>query len=184
MRLFSSFPSTHIPYQIMLRFLSGKLKPVNDYFNVWDHTLPEIYGIILAMFVKLDLVKCLNITEGELLDFIIDVDRGYLATYYHSFFHAADVTAVLYHILLDMNASQYLSKPDMAALLLAGLCHDIGHVSPLAFTLSIVQLLLSPSIWSTSSLPVLLKHFPFSSPRSSSLPFSTPSSLDSTTSSR
>ncbi|KAK5809524.1 hypothetical protein F5H01DRAFT_281135, partial [Linnemannia elongata] len=101
--------------------------PVNQLFNVWDHTLPEIYGIILAMFVKLDLVKCLNITEGELLDFIIDVDRGYLATYYHSFFHAADVTAVLYHILLDMNASQYLSKPDMAALLLAGLCHDIGH---------------------------------------------------------
>ncbi|KAG0283380.1 hypothetical protein BGZ96_012263 [Linnemannia gamsii] len=111
----------------MLRVLSGKFKPANDYFNVWDHTLPEIYGIILAMFVKLDLVKCLNITEGELLDFIIDVDRGYLATYYHSFFHAADVTAVLYHILLDMNASQYLSKPDMAALLLAGLCHDIGH---------------------------------------------------------
>ncbi|KAF9923515.1 hypothetical protein FBU30_006437 [Linnemannia zychae] len=111
----------------MLRFLSGKFKPVNQEFNVWDYALPEIYGIILAMFVKLDLVKCLNITEGELLDFIIDVDRGYLATYYHSFFHAADVTAVLYHILLDMNASQYLSKPDMAALLLAGLCHDIGH---------------------------------------------------------
>ncbi|KAG0061105.1 High affinity cAMP-specific and IBMX-insensitive 3',5'-cyclic phosphodiesterase 9A [Linnemannia elongata] len=111
----------------MLRFISGKFMPVNQLFNVWDHTLPEIYGIILAMFVKLDLVKCLNITEGELLDFIIDVDRGYLATYYHSFFHAADVTAVLYHILLDMNASQYLSKPDMAALLLAGLCHDIGH---------------------------------------------------------
>ncbi|KAF9538977.1 High affinity cAMP-specific and IBMX-insensitive 3',5'-cyclic phosphodiesterase 9A [Mortierella hygrophila] len=111
----------------MLRFISGKSKPMNQDFNVWDHTLPEIYGIILAMFVKLDLVKCLNITEGELLDFIIDVDRGYLATYYHSFFHAADVTAVLYRILLDMNASQYLSKPDMAALLLAGLCHDIGH---------------------------------------------------------
>ncbi|KAG0368533.1 High affinity cAMP-specific and IBMX-insensitive 3',5'-cyclic phosphodiesterase 9A [Mortierella sp. AD032] len=111
----------------MLRFISGKFKPVSHTFNVWDHTLPEIYGIILAMFVKLDLVKCLNISESELLDFIIDVDRGYLATYYHSFFHAADVTAVLYHILLDMNASQYLSKPDMAALLLAGLCHDIGH---------------------------------------------------------
>lgn len=98
-------------------------------FNVWDHSMPEIYGIILGMFVKLGLVECLNITAGELLDFIIDVDRGYLATFYHSFYHAADVTAVLYHMLLDMNASQYLSKPDMAALLLAGLCHDIGHVS-------------------------------------------------------
>ncbi|KAG0321532.1 hypothetical protein BG000_003186 [Podila horticola] len=111
----------------MIRFVSGRSKAVNLDFNVWDHSMPEIYGIVLGMFVKLGLVECLNITTGELLDFIIDVDRGYLATFYHSFYHAADVTAVLYHMLLDMNASQYLSKPDMAALLLAGLCHDIGH---------------------------------------------------------
>ncbi|KAF9574889.1 High affinity cAMP-specific and IBMX-insensitive 3',5'-cyclic phosphodiesterase 9A [Mortierella alpina] len=111
----------------MLKFVSGKFKPAGLNFSVWDHPLPEIYGIILGMFVKLGLVECLNISEGDLLDFIIDVDRGYLATFYHSFYHAADVTAMLYHMLLEMNASQYLSKPDMAALLLAGLCHDIGH---------------------------------------------------------
>ncbi|KAG0254524.1 hypothetical protein BG011_005686 [Mortierella polycephala] len=111
----------------MLKFMSGKYNPAGLDFNVWDHSLPEIYGIILGMFSKLGLVECLNISEGELLDFIIDVDHGYLATFYHSFYHAADVTAVLFHILLHMNASQYLSKPDMAALLLAGLCHDIGH---------------------------------------------------------
>ncbi|KAK3831468.1 MAG: hypothetical protein J3R72DRAFT_246437 [Linnemannia gamsii] len=89
--------------------------------------MPEIYGYILGMFVKLELVECLGITTDEMLDFIIDVDRGYLAVFYHSFYHAADVTSVLYHMLQDMQASQYLSKPDMAALLLAGLCHDIGH---------------------------------------------------------
>ncbi|KAG0340384.1 hypothetical protein BG004_006427 [Podila humilis] len=111
----------------MLRFVSGRSKAVNLDFNVWEYSMPEIYGIILGMFVKLGLVECLNITPGELLDFIVDVDRGYLATFYHSFYHAADVTAVLYHMLMDMNASKYLSKPDMAALLLAGLCHDIGH---------------------------------------------------------
>lgn len=110
-------------------------------FNVWDYTVPEIYGYILGMFVKLELVECLGVTQDELLDFIIDVDRGYLATFYHSFYHAADVTSVLYHMLQDMQASQYLSKPDMAALLLAGLCHDIGHVSflVLAFLLKIVN---------------------------------------------
>ncbi|KAG0292064.1 High affinity cAMP-specific and IBMX-insensitive 3',5'-cyclic phosphodiesterase 9A [Dissophora globulifera] len=111
----------------MLRFMSGKFKPTTLGFNVWDHTIPEIYGILLGMFSKLGLIECLNISESELLDFIIDVDRGYLATFYHSFYHAADVTAVLYHMLLEMKASQYLSKPDMAAVLLAGLCHDIGH---------------------------------------------------------
>ncbi|KAF9578047.1 High affinity cAMP-specific and IBMX-insensitive 3',5'-cyclic phosphodiesterase 9A [Lunasporangiospora selenospora] len=111
----------------MLRFVAGKRTPVESEFNVWDHTIPEIYGIILGMFIKLDLLECLNISEGELLDFIIDVDKGYLSIYYHSFYHAADVTAVLYRMLTEMNASQYLCKPDMAALLLAGLCHDIGH---------------------------------------------------------
>ncbi|KAI1295230.1 High affinity cAMP-specific and IBMX-insensitive 3',5'-cyclic phosphodiesterase 9A [Mortierella claussenii] len=111
----------------LLRFVSGRAKTVDLEFNVWDYTVPEIYGYILGMFVKLDLVECLGISSGELLDFIVDVDRGYLATFYHSFYHAADVTAVLYHMLLGMHASQYLSKPDMAALLLAGLCHDIGH---------------------------------------------------------
>ncbi|KAK3840130.1 MAG: hypothetical protein JOS17DRAFT_677874 [Linnemannia elongata] len=111
----------------LLRFVSGRSKPVNLDFNVWDYTVPEIYGYILGMFVKFELVECLGVTQDELLDFIIDVDRGYLATFYHSFYHAADVTSVLYHMLQDMQASQYLSKPDMAALLLAGLCHDIGH---------------------------------------------------------
>ncbi|KAF9986224.1 High affinity cAMP-specific and IBMX-insensitive 3',5'-cyclic phosphodiesterase 9A [Mortierella antarctica] len=111
----------------LLRFVSGRAKPVDLDFNVWDYTVPEIYGYILGMFVRLELVDCLGITSGELLDFIIDVDRGYRATFYHSFYHAADVTAVLYHMLQGMRASQYLSRPDMAALLLAGLCHDIGH---------------------------------------------------------
>ncbi|KAF9423783.1 High affinity cAMP-specific and IBMX-insensitive 3',5'-cyclic phosphodiesterase 9A, partial [Entomortierella beljakovae] len=111
----------------MLKFRSDKAKSTSLDFKIWDQSIPEIYGIVLSMFVNLDLVECLGITEGELLDFIIDVDRGYLATFYHSFYHAADVTAVLFHMLMEMNASQYLSKPDMAALLLAGLCHDIGH---------------------------------------------------------
>ncbi|KAF9354318.1 hypothetical protein BGX26_007847 [Mortierella sp. AD094] len=111
----------------LLRFVSGRAKTVDLDFNVWDYTVPEIYGYILGMFVKLDLVECLGITTGELLDFIVDVDRGYLATFYHSFYHAADVTSVLYHMLQGMRASQYLCKADMASLLLAGLCHDIGH---------------------------------------------------------
>ncbi|KAF9433202.1 High affinity cAMP-specific and IBMX-insensitive 3',5'-cyclic phosphodiesterase 9A [Entomortierella beljakovae] len=113
--------------RVLLRFVAGRAKDVDMDFNVWDHTVPEIYGYILGLFAKLGLIECLGITSGELLDFIVDVDRGYLATFYHSFYHAADVTAVLYHMLQGTGASQYLCKIDMAALLLAGLCHDIGH---------------------------------------------------------
>ncbi|KAF9977082.1 hypothetical protein BGZ73_007054 [Actinomortierella ambigua] len=113
--------------RVMLRYISGRMRVASLGFNVWDHTIPEIYGILLGMFIKLGLLECLDITAGELLDFIIDVDCGYMATYYHSFYHAADVTAVLFHFLDNLSASQYLSKVDMVVLLLAGLCHDIGH---------------------------------------------------------
>ncbi|KAG0263121.1 hypothetical protein DFQ27_001923 [Actinomortierella ambigua] len=113
--------------RVMLRYISGRMRVTSLGFNVWDHTIPEIYGILLGMFIKLGLLECLDITAGELLDFIIDVDRGYMATYYHSFYHAADVTAVLFHFLDNLSASQYLAKVDMVVLLLAGLCHDIGH---------------------------------------------------------
>lgn len=64
-----------------------------------------------------------------MLDFLIDVDATYLDAPYHSFYHAVDIVTVLYYILTELEAEQYLSRLDIAALLLAALCHDAGHVS-------------------------------------------------------
>jgi hypothetical protein len=81
------------------------------------------------MFARLDLHTAAGVSLSELLDFIIDVDKGYFPNPYHNFFHAVDVTGVLFFILNDVRANRYLSKIDAMALLLAALCHDIGHVS-------------------------------------------------------
>lgn len=80
------------------------------------------------MFARLDLHTAAGVSLSELLDFIIDVDNGYFPNPYHNFFHAVDVTGVLFFILNDVRANRYLSKVDAMALLLAALCHDIGHV--------------------------------------------------------
>jgi len=114
----------------MLKFIDNKLPTDTGMdFNVWKWTMPELYGILLGMLVKLDLVGTLNIRKSEMLDFIIDVEKGYNNTSYHSFLHAVDVVVVLYYMLTDLGAAKYITSLDAICLLIAGLCHDIGHVN-------------------------------------------------------
>ncbi|KAI9276328.1 hypothetical protein BC943DRAFT_285185 [Umbelopsis sp. AD052] len=101
--------------------------PLSLDFDVFTRSRPELYGIVLGMFARLDLHTAAGVSLSELLDFIIDVDKGYFPNPYHNFFHAVDVTGVLFFILNDVRANRYLSKIDAMALLLAALCHDIGH---------------------------------------------------------
>ncbi|RHZ68903.1 hypothetical protein Glove_292g69 [Diversispora epigaea] len=112
----------------MLKFLDGKLEERTGMeFKVWDWSIPELYGIVLGMMVKLNLAGTLNISKSEMLDFIIDVEKGYCDTSYHSFYHAVDVVEILYYMLTNLDASKYLTALDSICLLIAGLCHDIGH---------------------------------------------------------
>jgi hypothetical protein len=107
--------------------------------KIFEHTRPNIYGLILGLFQRLHSCEALGITTSQLLDFIISVDQGYMMNHYHSFFHAADVTIILYHMLCEYDVARYLSRMDMAAVLIAGLCHDIGHVSYFKKTLFFIN---------------------------------------------
>ncbi|KAI9322199.1 hypothetical protein BX666DRAFT_1892528 [Dichotomocladium elegans] len=105
----------------------SSVSPINPNFNVLDYSRTEMYSHLLGIFEKLHVLDTLETTPSELLDFLIDVDSSYINTPYHSFYHAVDVVTVLYYILNDLGADQYLSETDIAALLLAALCHDAGH---------------------------------------------------------
>lgn len=98
-------------------------------FNVLDYGRTDVYGHLLGIFARLHVLDAINVTPSQLLDFFIDVDTTYLNAPYHSFYHAVDIVTVLYFMLHDLNAAQYLSDLDIATLLLAALCHDAGHVS-------------------------------------------------------
>ncbi|CAH1763321.1 3513_t:CDS:2 [Entrophospora sp. SA101] len=127
---YNSLPSDNliICESTMLKFLYDKLSSdTGMYFNVWDWSMPELYGIVLGMLVKLNLSGCLQIQASEMLDFIIDVEKGYFTTDYHSFYHAVDVVAMLYYMLVDLGAAKHLTPLDSICLMIAGLCHDIGH---------------------------------------------------------
>ncbi|RUP44743.1 hypothetical protein BC936DRAFT_149057 [Jimgerdemannia flammicorona] len=111
----------------MLKFLQDPAAYAGHACNVFNWSKSELYGIVLGMFVKLDLHLAVGIQESELLDLVIDIDRGYLQNPYHSFYHAVDVTCVLYYMLTSLGAARHLTSLNMTILLIAALCHDIGH---------------------------------------------------------
>lgn len=102
---------------------------VSLHFTLDDKSKTNIYGHVLKLFEQKDLFTSLGTTSSAFLDFLIDVDQGYLPNAYHSFLHAIDVTYVLYHIIYEYDISNYLTSLDIVLLFIAGLCHDIGHVS-------------------------------------------------------
>jgi hypothetical protein len=114
----------------MIKVADPKYK-VDDlaHFTVLDKSRAELYGYILGFLERLGLCESIGVTPSEFLDFLVDVDHGYLPNAYHSFYHAVDVAIVLYHMVCEYDVARYISRIDIAALLIAGLCHDIGHVS-------------------------------------------------------
>ncbi|CEP14009.1 hypothetical protein [Parasitella parasitica] len=98
-----------------------------QHFTVLDKSRAELYGYILGFLERLGLCESIGVTPSEFLDFLVDVDHGYLPNAYHSFFHAVDVAIVLYHMVCQYDVASYISRIDIAALMIAGLCHDIGH---------------------------------------------------------
>ncbi|KAI9319116.1 hypothetical protein BX666DRAFT_2025451 [Dichotomocladium elegans] len=118
-----------IQIELKMRKIADPHEPPNASleYTLLDKTRAEIYGMLLGTAERLEVCKTLGISPSEFLDFLIDVDRGYHPNPYHSFFHAADVALVIYNMLIELEVAAYLSRVDVAALYIAGLCHDIGH---------------------------------------------------------
>ncbi|KAI7877388.1 HD-domain/PDEase-like protein [Lichtheimia hyalospora FSU 10163] len=95
--------------------------------TVLDKQRHTIYGTLLGCADRLGVFSTMLITPSEFLDFIIEVDHGYLSNPYHSFYHGADVAFMIYHVISSLEAERYLSRIDIVALYIAALCHDLGH---------------------------------------------------------
>ncbi|CAO3594741.1 unnamed protein product [Absidia cylindrospora] len=111
----------------LLRWLDHKENNVGLDFDVLTLGRTDIYGHLLGIFTQLGCTDTLNITHSDLLDFFIDVDAAYLNAPYHSFYHAVDIVFMIYYLLTELGAKAYMPPLDITALLIAGLCHDIGH---------------------------------------------------------
>lgn len=112
----------------MRQFVHGELQGLGMDFKVWEWSTPQLYGLVLGMFVKTGVVTDPQ-TLSSLLLFIIDVANGYKDNPYHSFLHAVDVTYIVHWILDDLGLREELAFTtiEIVALLVAALTHDVLH---------------------------------------------------------
>lgn len=101
--------------------------------NVLSLNRTDLYAHALSLFVRSNVHKVLELSVSQLLDFLIDVADKYTEAPYHTFYHAVDIVTILYYLCHDLNADMYLTDLDKSILLVAALCHDIGHVSSSKF---------------------------------------------------
>ncbi|KAI9473806.1 MAG: hypothetical protein EXX96DRAFT_579423 [Benjaminiella poitrasii] len=109
-----------------------KISESPSYDNSLDYSLlnkprGEVYGFIAGIFKRAGICQTLGVTTSDFLDLLIDIERGYNDNPYHSFYHAIDVVMVLYHMLEKYDMREYLDRFDLAMIMIAALCHDIGH---------------------------------------------------------
>ncbi|KAI8072810.1 hypothetical protein BC940DRAFT_124182 [Gongronella butleri] len=94
-------------------------------WHVLDLCRTDLYGHLLGIFAHAGVLDKANASQW--LDFLVDVDRAYLHTPYHSFYHAADIVFMLYYMLVELDGLAALTAADLPCLFVAALCHDVGH---------------------------------------------------------
>lgn len=72
--------------------------------------------------------QALNIESNLLVSFLLEIQRGYVATNpYHNSIHAADVMQTVHYFLIQQELSPFLRPLDRALSLLAAGIHDFMH---------------------------------------------------------
>jgi hypothetical protein len=95
---------------------------------VWDYTIDELALFVTLIFEDLGLLETFRIHPDQLHAFILLVNENYIQDNpYHNFQHAFDVTQTVYLLLKRSDATQCLTKVDILALVVGGLCHDLNH---------------------------------------------------------
>ncbi|KAI8873686.1 HD-domain/PDEase-like protein [Ramicandelaber brevisporus] len=113
--------------KMMLTAFERRRSQLGMNFDAFAWSNADLLGILLAMFLDAGVMDTLQLDASSMLDFALDVQAHYLAVPYHSFLHGVDVVVKLHHVMITLGTAQYLSRYDVAATMIAALCHDIGH---------------------------------------------------------
>lgn len=96
-------------------------------FNVFKRPEDELLALVKQMFLHLDLLVHFNIRVDVLERFIGAVRQLYKPVPYHNWIHAVDTAQAAFCFLVQFGGFTKLSRLDWLALLVASLCHDLGH---------------------------------------------------------
>ncbi|KAI8058844.1 hypothetical protein BDF21DRAFT_390645 [Thamnidium elegans] len=109
------------------KFKQYSKETITPEFNVLNLSRTDVYAHVLSIFVRVNVHGILKVSVSQLLDFLIDVAEKYTEAPYHTFYHAADIVTMLYYLCHDLSANKYLTDLDITFLMVAALCHDMGH---------------------------------------------------------
>jgi hypothetical protein len=87
----------------------------------------ELVHLCMLMFRHFDFEGVLGTNEAELRNFVTQASMQYQDNRYHCWSHAVDVTTTAFALLVDFGLLSLFQPLDICALLIACLCHDIGH---------------------------------------------------------
>lgn len=96
-------------------------------FNVFQADMDTLPQMIEDMFMKFNVPKVLGITQQRLQNFIMVIKDNYHPNPFHNFLHAFSVVHTAYLLLSTTEAARMLRPLDIAACLIAALCHDVDH---------------------------------------------------------
>lgn len=96
-------------------------------FNVFERTEDELLVLAKTMFTHLGLLQEFGIDEDKLEKFLVVVKQNYKNNPYHNWIHAFDVTQATFCFLTHFHGHKLLTNLDVLAILVASLCHDVGH---------------------------------------------------------
>jgi hypothetical protein len=98
-------------------------------FDVLQFARNEQYRVLIHFFFDLGLFTEFSISIGTFLRFLSAASAAYHNVPYHNWNHAMDVTQYIYCLLKTGKITRALTKLELMALLVAGICHDMGHTS-------------------------------------------------------
>eukprot|EP01137_Pigoraptor_chileana_P035487 Opistho-2@29584 len=97
-------------------------------FNVWETSMEEMMDFAVFMFVHFGVLERYHVDVIVLRNFLEQVRMSYKSSNpYHNYLHAFDVAQMVFLILVDCNANQYLNFQDIFVLLIAAFGHDGQH---------------------------------------------------------
>jgi hypothetical protein len=96
-------------------------------FSVTQFSDMELLECVIKMFHNLDLINPLGLSIDQFTSLIIRIRDGYCDVPFHNWSHAVDTVQFVYSSLVRGRLRRHFHPLQMSALLLATLCHDVGH---------------------------------------------------------
>lgn len=93
-----------------------------DAYQVTNH-----FKYIRLMFDTFDLISDFDINNEAMASFLVKVKSNYLENPFHNFYHGFTVMHSAFYLLNLKKINEIFNKQEMLAVLVASLCHDLGH---------------------------------------------------------